>query len=138
MLSTSSDLFSTYANSYEARREHEMSLPEYLEGCRDDPLMHASAAERLLAAIGEPQFLDTSRDERLGRIFMNRTIRVYPAFSEFYGMEETVERIVSFFRPAAQGLEERRQILYLLGPGGGGKASPPQRPKALIDPKSVV
>ena len=42
---------------------------------------------------------------------MNRTIRVYPAFSDFHGMEETVERIVGFFRHAAQGLEERKQIL---------------------------
>src|SRR5215203_2817049 len=129
----SSDLFTAYAASYDARRELELSLTDYLAGCRDDPLMHASSAERLLAAIGEPQFIDTSRDERLGRIFMNRTIRVYPAFSEFYGMEETVERIVSFFRHAAQGLEERRQILYLLGPVGGGKSSLAERLKALME-----
>jgi len=31
-------------------------------------------------------------------------------------MEETVERIVGYFTYAAQGLEEARQILYLLGP----------------------
>jgi serine protein kinase len=128
-----SELFTAYAASYEARREVELSLADYLAGCRDDPLMYASAAERLLAAIGEPQLVDTSRDERLGRIFMNRTIRVYPAFSEFYGMEETVERIVSFFRHAAQGLEERRQILYLLGPVGGGKSSLAERLKALME-----
>jgi serine protein kinase len=64
---------------------------------------------------------------------MNRTIRAYPAFSEFYGMEETVERIVSFFRHAAQGLEERKQILYLLGPVGGGKSSLAERLKALME-----
>ena len=58
--------------------------------------MYASPHERLLAAIGEPQMVDTSKDTRLGRIFMNRTIRMYPAFSEFYGMEETIERIVAF------------------------------------------
>jgi len=34
--------------------------------------------------------------------------------------EETIERIVGFFRHAAQGLEERKQIVYLLGPVGGG------------------
>src|SRR5215210_4482119 len=113
------DLFTSFARSYDARRETEMSLSEYLEGCRDDPMMYAGAPERILAAIGEPQLLDTARDARLGRIFMNRTIRFYPAFSEFYGMEETIERIVSFFRHAAQGLEERKQILYLLGPVGG-------------------
>ena len=64
---------------------------------------------------------------------MNRTIRVYPAFSEFYGMEETIERIVGYFRHAAQGLEERKQILYLLGPVGGGKSSLAERLKALME-----
>ncbi|PSC03959.1 PrkA family serine protein kinase [Alsobacter soli] len=127
------DLFTTYARSYESRREAEMSLQDYLEGCRDDPMMYASAAERILAAIGEPEMLDTSRDARLGRIFMNRTIRVYPAFAEFYGMEETIERIVAYFRHAAQGLEERKQILYLLGPVGGGKSSLAERLKALME-----
>ncbi len=70
------------------------------------PMMYATATERLLAAIGEPEMVDTAKDARLGRIFMNRTIRVYPAFNEFYGMEETIERIVGFLRHAAQGLEE--------------------------------
>ncbi len=94
---------------------------------------YANAAERILAAIGEPQMIDTAKDSRLGRIFMNRTIRVYPAFSGFYGMEETIERIVSFFRHAAQGLEERKQILYLLGPVGGGKSSLAERLKSLME-----
>ncbi len=127
------DLFASFARSYDARRASEMSLSDYLEGCRSDPMMYAGAPERILAAIGEPEMVDTSRDARLGRIFMNRTIRVYPAFSEFYGMEETIERIVSYFRHAAQGLEERKQILYLLGPVGGGKSSLAERLKALIE-----
>ena len=127
------DLFTSFARSYDARRETEMSLSEYLEGCRSDPMMYAGAPERILAAIGEPQLVDTAKDARLGRIFMNRTIRAYPAFSEFYGMEETIERIVSFFRHAAQGLEERKQILYLLGPVGGGKSSLAERLKALME-----
>jgi predicted Ser/Thr protein kinase len=59
---------------------------------------YANAAERLLAAIGEPQMIDTAKDPRLGRIFLNRTMRAYPAFAGFYGMEETIERIVGFFR----------------------------------------
>jgi serine protein kinase len=37
---------------------------------------------------------------------MNRTIKVYPEFSDFYGMEETIERIVGFFRHVVQGLED--------------------------------
>ncbi|NTJ65602.1 PrkA family serine protein kinase [Agrobacterium rhizogenes] len=126
-------LFNTFARSFEARREVEMSFSEYLEGCRDDPLMYANAAERLLAAMGEPLLIDTAKDTRLGRIFMNRTIRTYPAFAGFFGMEETIERIVAFFRHAAQGLEERKQILYLLGPVGGGKSSLAERLKSLME-----
>jgi serine protein kinase len=133
----SGDLFESYARTFEARRETIMTLPEYLEGCRDNPLMHASAHERLLAAIGEPEMIDTSKDQRLGRIFMNRTLRVYPAFAEFYGMEETIERIVAFFRQGAQGLEERKQILYLLGPVGGGKSSLAERIKALMEREAI-
>src|SRR5580704_19522715 len=126
-------IFNSFIRSFEARREIEMSLPEYLDACRSDPMRYANAAERLLAAIGEPQIVDTAKDARLGRIFLNRTIRTYPAFASFYGMEETIERIVSFFRHAAQGLEERKQILYLLGPVGGGKSSLAERLKSLME-----
>src|SRR5262249_47508556 len=84
-------------------------------------------------AIGEAVMVDTSQDSRLGRIFMNRTMKVYPSFADFYGMEETIERIVGFFRHAAQGLEERKQVLYLLGPVGGGKSSLAERVKLLME-----
>ena len=133
-MQTVEDIFSAFARGYDAHREDEMTLTDYLEACREQPMMYATATERLLAAIGEPEMIDTSRgDSRLGRIFMNRTIRVYPAFSEFYGMEETIERIVGFLRHAAQGLEERKQIMYLLGPVGGGKSSLAERLKALME-----
>src|SRR5215468_5636670 len=126
-------LFNAFARSFEARSEVDMSMTEYLESCRGDPMRYANAAERLLAAIGEPQMIDTAKDRRLGRIFSNRTIRLYPAFAGFYGMEDTIERIVGFFRHAAQGLEERKQILYLLGPVGGGKSSLAERLKSLME-----
>jgi len=87
----------------------------------------------MLEAIGQPEHIDTSLDPRLSRIFSNKIIRRYPAFSEFYGMEECIEQIVSYFRHAAQGLEEKKQILYLLGPVGGGKSSLAERLKHLIE-----
>ena len=95
-------MFNAFARSFEARREVEMSLSAYLEACRGDPMRYANATERLLAAIGEPRLVDTAKDARLGRIFSNRTIRVYPAFEGFHGMDETIERIVGFLRHAAQ------------------------------------
>src|SRR3954465_3684166 len=126
-------IFGLYSRLYENRRDVELSLEEYLGKCSDEAAYYAGAAERMLSAIGEPVMVDTSQDSRLGRIFMNRTIKVYPAFADFYGMEETIERIVGFFRHAAQGLEERKQVLYLLGPVGGGKSSLAERLKSLIE-----
>ena len=118
-------------------RPEEMSLQEYLLGCRDNNELYASAAERMIAAIGEPEIIDTSKDPRLGRIFLNRTLKLYPAFRDFYGMEDTIERIVGYFRYAAQGLEERKQILYLLGPVGGGKSSIAERLKKLMEQRPI-
>src|SRR4051794_34428371 len=130
-------IFGLYSRIYENRREVELSLEDYLRACSDDPSFYAGAAERLLKAIGEPIMVDTSQDPRLGRIFSNRTIKIYPAFEDFYGMEETIERIVGFFRHAAQGLEERKQILYLLGPVGGGKSSLAERLKMLMEKEPI-
>lgn len=47
-------------------------------------------------------------------------------------MEDAIEQIVSYLKHAAQGLEEKKQILYLLGPVGGGKSSLAERLKALM------
>jgi serine protein kinase len=127
------EIFDLYTESYGRHKQVQMDIKQFLEGCRSEPMFYASAAERMLTAIGEPKIVDTSADERMGRIFMNRTIKVYPSFKEFYGLEDTIERIVSYFRHAAQGLEERKQILYLLGPVGGGKSSLAERLKELME-----
>jgi serine protein kinase len=59
-------------------------------------------------------------------------IKRYSEFDDFYGMEECIDNIVSFFKHAAQGLEEQKQILYLLGPVGGGKSSLAEKLKKLM------
>jgi serine protein kinase len=125
-------IFERYQARYESSREEDMSLQEYLELCKSDPMAYAGAPERLLAAIGEPDITDTHNDPRLSRIFQNKVIKRYPAFSEFYGMEEAIEHLVSYLKHAAQGLEERKQILYLLGPVGGGKSSLAEKLKELM------
>ena len=77
--------------------------------------------------------VDTRNEPRMSRIFANKLIKIYPAFAEFYGMEDAIEQVVSYFRHAAQGLEEKKQILYLLGPVGGGKSSIAERLKLLME-----
>ena len=125
-------IFSHYQDRYEATQQEELSIQDYLDLCKKDPSVYATAAERMLSAIGEAELVDTSKDSRQSRIFSNKVIKRYPVFDEFYGMEEAIEQIVSFFKHAAQGLEERKQILYLLGPVGGGKSSLAEKLKALM------
>jgi serine protein kinase len=132
-MSNSLDVFDVFSRAYAREKFESMSLRDYLLAARDNPMMYATPAERMIAAIGEPDFVDTSRDPRLSRIFFNRTIKMYRAFDGFFGMEDTIERIVGYFKHAAQGLEEKRQILYLLGPVGGGKSSLAERLKDLME-----
>jgi len=130
-------IFGNYQSRFEDTQQEEYSLEEYLDICKNDPSAYASAAERLLLAIGEPELVDTASDPRLSRIFSNRVIKRYPTFSDFYGMEESIDQIVSFLKHAAQGLEERKQILYLLGPVGGGKSSIAERLKTLMQQQPI-
>ncbi len=125
-------IFEHYKERYEAHKEEEYSIQEFLELCKKDSAAYANAAERLLMAIGEPEMVDTSQHPALSRLFSNRIIARYPAFNDFYGMEDAIEQIVSYLKHAAQGLEEKKQILYLLGPVGGGMSSLSEKLKALM------
>ncbi len=125
-------IFDHYRQRYEEAKDEELSLQEFLEICRNDRSSYVNAAERLLMAIGEPEMIDTAQDPRLSRLFSNRVISRYKTFEDFYGMEDAIEQIVSYLKHAAQGLEERKQILYLLGPVGGGKSSLAEKLKSLM------
>jgi len=135
------DLLERYKSRYAQTQADEMSLEDYLELCKQQAgaavTPYSSAAERMLAAIGEPESIDTRNDPRLSRLFSNRIIKRYPAFAEFYGLEDVIAQIVSFFKHAAQGLEERKQVLYLLGPVGGGKSSIAERLKLLMEAQPI-
>jgi len=127
------EIFNHYSSRYEKTQEEELSLADYLALCREDPLAYASPQERLLKAIGEPEFIDTRSHPALSRIFSNKIIARYPVFSDFFGMEEPIEQLVGFIKHAAQGLEEAKQVLYLLGPVGGGKSSLAEKLKELME-----
>ena len=126
------DFLEGYARRFVDNQEEEMSLTEYLDRCKTDPSAYANPAQRLLMAIGEPVSVDTRHDPILSRIFSNKVIHRYPVFNEFYGMEESIEQVVGFLKHAAQGLEEVKQVLYLLGPVGGGKSSLAETLKELM------
>lgn len=132
MTTTPPNIFAKYQKRYEERQADEMTIQDFLQLAKTDPSVYRTSHQRMLDNIGEPVIVDTRSDDRLSRIYSNRKIKIYPAFADFYGMEEVIESIVSFFKHAAQGLEESKQILYLLGPVGGGKSSLSERLKELM------
>src|ERR1700687_770987 len=133
-VNASAVLFEDFKTSYDQSVATTFTLTEYLALCRDDPMAYALAAERMVKAIGEPRLVATKSDPRLLRLFGNRTLKYYDAFADFYGMEGgIIEEIVSFYRHAAQGLEERKQVLYLLGPVGSAKSTLAIKLKSLME-----
>lgn len=126
------DFLTDYTKRFVENKEEEMSLQDYLERCATDPSAYANPAERLLMAIGEPELIDTRNNPVLSRLFSNKIIPRYAAFDGFYGLEEPIEQLVGFLKHAAQGLEETKQVLYLLGPVGGGKSSIAETLKDLM------
>ncbi|MFT5880107.1 MAG: serine protein kinase [Moritella sp.] len=130
-------IFEHYQQRYEESKEEEYTIQEFLNLCREDKSVYSSAAERLLRAIGEPEMVDTATDSRLSRLFSNRIVARYPAFKDFYGMEDAIEQIVAYLKHSAQGLEEKKQILYLLGPVGGGKSSLAEKLKDLMQNEPI-
>src|SRR3569832_1764682 len=61
------NIFDNYQSRYEGAREEELTINEYLEICKTDPSAYATAAERLLMAIGEPELVDAGGGRRRAR-----------------------------------------------------------------------
>ncbi len=134
----SDDFFSDFKSDYKSRGPETMSFTEYLGLCKTDPLAYANAAERLLDVIGAPEIIDTSNDSgKQGRIHQGKVIARYKAFEDFFGMEETIQKMMSHLKGSAEGSEYRKQVLYLLGPVGGGKSSLGDRVKELMEQRPI-
>lgn len=104
------------------RRERERlvwegTFREYFELVTANPrlasLSHARICDMILAA-GTDKIAEGTRDEVTRYNFFS---------SELFGIEESIAKIVEYFKSAAQRLEVRKRILLLMGPVGGGKST---------------
>jgi len=132
-MSATNELVSAFKSDFVRALDEELGLEEFLQYCKTDRMAYASAHECVLEAIGKPRLINTTDDPRASRIFQNRAIQTWDTFAEFHGMEETLMQLYAYFLHAAQGLEERKQVLYLLGPVGGGKSSLAEKIKKLAE-----
>ena len=85
-------IFSHYQNRYEANEEEEFTLQEYLDLCKKEPETYASASERILKAIGNPELVDTSLDLQLSRIFSNKVIKATRHSTNFTAWKKPLNR----------------------------------------------
>ncbi len=129
---------SKYKENYERKKSETMSLTAYLDLCKEDKMAYANWAERLLAAIGEPEVIDTAKEKgRLQKIHQSETIRKYKTFSDFYGADDTIQDIVNHLEVAAKGGAAAKRILFFLGPPSGGKSSITKRLKQLMEENPI-
>lgn len=63
------NIFDHYRQRYEAAKDEEFTLQEFLTICRQDRSAYANAAERLLMAIGEPNMVDTALEPAFPSLF---------------------------------------------------------------------
>ncbi|MBI4470355.1 MAG: protein prkA, partial [Acidobacteria bacterium] len=76
-------------------------------------LAHARVCDLVLASGEETLYPGTAAE-----------VTRYNFFSpELFGIDQTIEQIVEYFKSAAQRLEVRKRILLLMGPVGGGKST---------------
>ena len=136
-VTTSNPIFAKFSANFKNKQQEDMPLDTYLTKCKDNPDMYANIAERLLKAIGQPEIINTIDDDRLGRIHINKKIKRYDTFKDFYGMEGVIEQLVASLKSAANNLEESRQVLYFLGPVGSAKSSLVERLKQLAEKNPI-
>lgn len=114
---------------------------DYLEQVRKDPNIPRRAHQRIhdiIAAAGVSD-VGESDDPRTRTLFGDEPVRVYGFFKdEFFGIERPLDRIARYFRAAAHGGEESRQVLCLIGPVGAGKSSLVQKLQQGLEASTPV
>ena len=142
-MTTMTTLLEEFRSNYSATQNEEMGLEEYLELCKRDPAAYATAAERMLAGIGEPELVDTRNDPRL--VADLRQPR-HPALSGVprvlrHGGRDRADRRVLQARgagargdeadPLSAGAGRRRQVVdRRAAEGGDGEAARSTRSRA--------
>ncbi|MDD4600213.1 hypothetical protein SDC9_04294 [bioreactor metagenome] len=123
------DFASLIKKDREERKQRQFSgtFLNYLDIVKDNPrregmLAHQRMYEQLVSQGIE--ILKTEEHPSLKRIYGNATIKRYNFFKkDFFGIDNSIMKIMRFFHSAAMQGEEARQVLYLVGPVGAGKSS---------------
>lgn len=118
------------------KTQFEGTFLQYLEIIKDNPDVAKLAHKRMYNIIAEKgvEILKPEDHPRIKKIHGNDVIKKYSFFKDdFFGIDKTIMKIVSYFYAAAMQGEEARQVLYLVGPVGSGKSSLVEALKKAIE-----
>lgn len=118
------------------KTQFEGTFLQYLEIIKDNPGVAKLAHKRMYNIIAEKgvEILKPEDHPRIKKIHGNDVIKKYNFFKDdFFGIDKTIMKIVSYFYAAAMQGEEARQVLYLVGPVGSGKSSLVEALKKAIE-----
>lgn len=110
-------IFNRLKQSKQNKKDEVMSLDKWAQLCQDpDSLAYANFSDRLLAAIGKPEIVDTSKSPQQERlVYGGKKISRYDAFKDLYDAEGVIEQLVTYLQNGGNGM------LVLRGPVGSGK-----------------
>ena len=111
------------------------NLMDYIEMVEKDPSIVKSAHKRLHDVIeSHGSYVMPDSDSRKFKIFDGEQVKIHKYFeSEFFGMENVIEKVMSFLSSAAHKGEESRQVLLLMGPVGAGKSALTEHIKKALE-----
>jgi serine protein kinase len=121
----------------ESEKKFSGTLMDYAELVEKDPSIVKTAHQRLYEAISEHgSYTMPDSDPRKFSVFDGESIKIHKYFEgEFFGMENVVEKVMSFLNSAAHRGEESRQVLLLMGPVGAGKSALTEHIKKALEGK---
>lgn len=123
------------------RKKFKGTFLEYLELLKEDTSSYELAHERLYRLLTQPgvDYIKTEEDARLMRLYGKEVIKRYHFFKDdFFGIDQTIMKLVRYFCSAAMRGEESRQVLYLVGPVGAGKSSLIEAIKRLLETSAPI
>ena len=118
----------------------EGTLSDYLSIVETDPTLAELAHRRLYNALtGYGVTKMSEADLRCRKVFNGEEIKTYDYFqSHFFGMEQSIKKIMRFLHSASLRGEESRQVLLLLGPVGAGKSALVEHIKKALEEASPI
>lgn len=109
---------------------------DYIKMVTESSHIYKLAHQRMYDLITSQgvETINTEEDPKQRRIYGNEVIKKYNFFKDdFFGIDQTLMKIVRYFHAAAMNGEESRQVLYLVGPVGAGKSSIMERVKKALE-----